>query len=327
MKRLLLLLALALPLTAAEPPLRDLLRDALYTEEVDRDPAKAAAHYEELLKRFDEQRPLAAAALFRLAEIRRGQDRKDEAVAFYQRLLREFPDSGKQAELAREHLAQLGGEMPAPGNAPDPEEAELARLREAVKNAPDVLTVPSTLKNAVAQGWPKVVAFLLDHGARPDGEIFADAARTGRLDLCRLLFQAKPLPQDAFQQAASMAIYKRRLEVLRLLLELGLDPNADFQGSIPVHDVVREGWAEGLDLLAKAGVDLDRPTSGPDGITPLHDAARRGSLDMVTQLLKLGAQPDPATEPSGTRPLHFALLADEADRLAIVKCLLAVCRT
>ncbi len=72
--RWLVLLFLLLPLTplrAEEQPLRDLLRDALYTEEVARDPEKAAQQYEQLLARHDAQKTFAAAALFRLAEVRR----------------------------------------------------------------------------------------------------------------------------------------------------------------------------------------------------------------------------------------------------------------
>ena len=55
---LLSLFALSLfgfPLHAEEAELRDLLRDALYTEEVTRDPAAAAKQYEDLLSRFAEQ--------------------------------------------------------------------------------------------------------------------------------------------------------------------------------------------------------------------------------------------------------------------------------
>jgi hypothetical protein len=44
-------LSCLLPLRAGETELRDLLRDALYTEEVARDPEKAAKQYEELLSR------------------------------------------------------------------------------------------------------------------------------------------------------------------------------------------------------------------------------------------------------------------------------------
>ena len=85
-----------------------LLRDSLYEEEATRDLTKAAAGYEALLAAWNEVRPTAAAALFRLAEVRRKQDRKEEAVGLYERLLREFPEMEVQGRMARENLAALG---------------------------------------------------------------------------------------------------------------------------------------------------------------------------------------------------------------------------
>ena len=77
---LLALLFSQVTVRAEEPTLRDLLRDALYTEEVTRDSEKAAKQYEDLLARHDAQKTFAASALFRLAEVRRKQDRKDDAI-------------------------------------------------------------------------------------------------------------------------------------------------------------------------------------------------------------------------------------------------------
>ncbi|HSP42085.1 MAG TPA: tetratricopeptide repeat protein, partial [Luteolibacter sp.] len=104
-------LSLLLPwsaLRADEPALSELLRDALYTEEVARDSEKAAKQYEELLARHDAQKTFAAAALFRLAEVRRKQDRKDDAIQLYQRLIAEFPYAETETKRAKENLAVLG---------------------------------------------------------------------------------------------------------------------------------------------------------------------------------------------------------------------------
>ena len=104
----LVLLSLLLPLSPLsaedEKELRELLRDALYTEEVTREPEAAAKQYQELLSRHDAQRAFAASALFRLAEVRRKQDRKDEAIALYQKLLARFPEAEAEGKLARENL-------------------------------------------------------------------------------------------------------------------------------------------------------------------------------------------------------------------------------
>ena len=98
--------------------LSTLLRDALFEEEATRDLTKAAAGYEALLAKWTEHRQLAASALFRLAEVRRKQDRKDDAIKLYQRLLTEFADVEPQAKLSRENLVGLGAKDPAPGTSP-----------------------------------------------------------------------------------------------------------------------------------------------------------------------------------------------------------------
>src|SRR5690606_34842229 len=103
------------PSFAAEPAVKDLLRDGLYAEEVTRDSEAAARQYDEIIRRYSEQRRHAATAIFRLAEIRREQGQKDEAIKLYQRLLAEFPDLADQSKLAAKHINELGGEPPAPG--------------------------------------------------------------------------------------------------------------------------------------------------------------------------------------------------------------------
>src|SRR5687768_2928078 len=150
MKPIAVLSALTLAASAAEtsePPLRDLLRDGLYAEEVANDPAAATRHYEQILARFEEQRPLAANALFRLAELYRKTERKDEAVALYQRVLAQFPDATPQAALARTRLTTLGIQASAaPQDSPstpepveDEETKEIRRLSDLAKTSPDLL--------------------------------------------------------------------------------------------------------------------------------------------------------------------------------------------
>ena len=138
---------------AEEPPLRELLRDGLFAEEVTRDPEAAAKQYEQLLARYSEQRDFAASALFRLAEVRRKQDRKEDAIQLYQRLLAEFPGAVNETKLARENLVALGGQaLQATQAASDPEAVELTRLKAAARSAPDLLLAPQTISQAASNG-------------------------------------------------------------------------------------------------------------------------------------------------------------------------------
>ena len=144
--------SLLLPVLTARadaPPLRDLLRDGLYAEEVTRDPEAAAKQYQQFLTRYAKERDFAAVALFRLAEVRRKQDRKEDAVKLYQQLLAEFP-TATATKLARENLIALGGEPLAketPEQLVDEESLELLRLQKLANSSPDLLRKFDLLKN------------------------------------------------------------------------------------------------------------------------------------------------------------------------------------
>ena len=64
----------------ASPSLEQLLQDALFAEEATQDLDQAAISYEKLLEAYRSQRQFAATALFRLAEVRRKQERPEEAA-------------------------------------------------------------------------------------------------------------------------------------------------------------------------------------------------------------------------------------------------------
>jgi hypothetical protein len=106
-------------------PLLLLLTTPLAAEEVSRAPAAAATKYEDLLARFRDQRALAATATFRLAEVRRKQDRKEQAIVLCQRLPAEFPDAGPGGKLARDRAPWLDAlqltALPAPSHGQRPD--------------------------------------------------------------------------------------------------------------------------------------------------------------------------------------------------------------
>jgi hypothetical protein len=66
---------------------------------------KAARAYERVIARFDRERPIAANAIFRLAECYRKLGRLEEANVQYARILREFPDENELVEHSRKFLA------------------------------------------------------------------------------------------------------------------------------------------------------------------------------------------------------------------------------
>ncbi len=246
--------------TDPDPDLRELLRDALYTEEVTRDPEAAAKQYQELIARHEEQRPFAANALFRLAEIRHRQDRKEEAATLYRRLLSVFPDAEPQAKLSRERLAGLGEVAPAAENSPPDEESkELQRLQQIAEASPDLLRKPEILVKTVMNGWVRPTAFLLERVSSPS------------------------LDASALEMAASLG----HLAIVKMVLARGLDPKGE-GAAVAILEAAEAGNLEIVKTLLAAGV-------GPDGklkdsrSTPLVVAARKGDLELARLLIEKGA--------------------------------------
>jgi ankyrin repeat protein len=334
----LVLLSLLLPLSPLsaedEKDLRELLRDALYTEEVTRDPEAAAKQYEALLSQHDTQRAFAASALFRLAEVRRKQNRKDEAITLYQKLLDRFPEAGTEAKLARENLASLGGAMPST-EAPvaDSDDGYIEHLRKIAASSPDRLK--ETFLKEISDGRPKVIEFLLSQGVDPKTpKALTIAAEMGNLAICKLLLRdGKPSPEEA-GRALSSAIQHDRSAVLSYLLEQGVDPNAPVSvtnGVVsPLIIAAQNNKVEAAKILIDRGADIDFmiqsegfPSPFAPFGAPLHNAVQEGSLTMFRLLLERGAKADLPTPKAGLTPLHLAASMSNPASETMVKELLA----
>lgn len=94
-------------LWAAESP-TELLQQGLLEEEANHNLEAAIQAYQSVLDQFEDQRRLGATAAFRLGECYRKLSRTNEAVAQYERILREFADQETLATLSRQNLAGLG---------------------------------------------------------------------------------------------------------------------------------------------------------------------------------------------------------------------------
>jgi ankyrin repeat protein len=85
-----------------------LLQQGLLEEQANRNLDAAITDYQALAQRFDQDRQLAATAVFRLGECYRAQGRTNEAGAQYQRILRDFSDQPTLVTLSREDLVGMG---------------------------------------------------------------------------------------------------------------------------------------------------------------------------------------------------------------------------
>lgn len=156
---------------------KDLLRDGLFEEEANGDFKKAAAAYEELIKRYDQERRYAGTALLRLAEIARKTGDKERARELYARVTREFSDHKGLVAKAREHLPAGGARVGSPVNermrpgipARTQEETdELTRLYKLRDQSPDRLDGVDKegmfpIHRAAQNGWVESLELLLHH--------------------------------------------------------------------------------------------------------------------------------------------------------------------
>ncbi len=295
------------PAAAPAPELSAMLQQALMEEETTRDLEKAAAGYDALLTKWTEQRRIAAAALFRLAEVRRKQNRSTDAIPLYQRLLREFPDMEPHARLSRENLTALGakpapvetpGAVPSPASPGQPtlsdeEEAALARVQKIAVESPDLLGLWH-LQEACRKGHLSVLKFLHGKGVRDNGEGLFQVAAAGQLQLCAELLAQKPKP-DLIGAAMFKAVEGRRTAVLKLLLETGTPPR-----TVLLSRAIQLSQPVMVDLLLEHKIPVNDSGSVT---TPLFAAAGAGDPVLVERLLKLGANPrEGGTAPASSGP-------------------------
>src|SRR5437764_4104060 len=103
-----------LPDARATTNLSAALQQALFEEEANHNLTGAIQSYQSLITQFDQDRKLAATAVFRLGECYRKQGNTNDAIAQYERVIRDFSDQSTLLNLSRQNLAALGIAPPSP---------------------------------------------------------------------------------------------------------------------------------------------------------------------------------------------------------------------
>src|SRR2546422_3609061 len=323
---LVVLLSASVRLAGAADNPNEALQKGLLEEEANHNLDAAIQAYQTVINQFDDQRKIAATAVFRLGECYRKQGKTNEAVAQYQRVGRDFTDQdalvklsaqnlsalGTSASSFQQHLQQIWGQ-----SGLDEEAKEIQRYRDLAQNSPDLLNAFSggitPLHNAVRKGQLAVATYLLEHGAdvnSKDGQAFTPLHVTTQLG---------------------------HKELVELLLHHKADVNAKSpQGVTPLHLAARKGFLVIADVLLTQGADPNAETTAPSlepvppgqpqfqtqvddtGATPLHYAAEHGYLAVVKLLLEHKADVN-AKARTGRTPLFAAA---DFNRLEVVKLLL-----
>ncbi len=336
----------------AQQNLTNNLRNGLYEEEANHNLPVAIQNYQALITRFDEERKLAATAVFRLAECYRKLGQTNEANAQYQRVAREFFDQTNLAELSRVYLGLTNAPGAAPsgaGGAPldivadgrtyhpasEEEAKELRHIITLTKDSPDLVNgLPSddvnnpvsALQLAAVEGQIAVAQYLLAHGASVDGASergqtstpLALAAGSGHKTMVELLLShhasvnAHPHGSSPPLHGAAKRGYNSVIEVL---LAHGAEVNAkDSRGDTALHLAV--GHNATVELLLARGADPNIKNLS-DG-SPLMAAAGQNQIESVKLLLQRHADPN-AVDEHGETALHYV----KGGRADIVELLLA----
>src|SRR5438552_12121690 len=105
------------------------LQKGLVEEEANHDLKAAIQAYQSVIKQFDEQRKVAATAVFRLGECYRKQGKTNEASAEYRRIIQEFADQPALIRLSQQNLFALGVANLAANKTSEPAPATIAEAQ------------------------------------------------------------------------------------------------------------------------------------------------------------------------------------------------------
>ena len=157
------------------------------------------------------------------------------------------------------------------------------------------------LKSACDGGLVDMVRWLLSHGADVNAQDIKfwsplhRAANNGDLEITRMLLQHNP---DINPQTQLGHCPLHSLDIMQLLLDHGVDPNArDYGGSTPLQIsswwgkqgyLTSEETVEGTRLLLKYGADIHAEDN--EGRTPLQLALAHGRDEMAKVLCEHGAK-------------------------------------
>jgi len=317
---------LAHTLPAAET-LSETLQKGLFEEEANHNLDAAIKAYQSVLSQTDEQRKLAATAVFRLGECYRKLGRTNDATAQYERILREFSDQTTLADLSGQNLAALGvTKTVRPQGISRPARLEQKRLLEEeikldeqeLQRTTELFKQAIVPQSAIAQVQRRLLELRrqlagLDlaqesnaEGSEETGQASTDEEQKELQRIKAIIKDSPDLINARNQQGTRLHIAAQagQLTVAQFLLANGAEVDAlDSENRSPLHRAALYGHKSLVELLLanKASVDGKFTASS----TPLHLAAANGHKLVAAVLLAHGANVNARTG-IGWTPLHEA---------------------
>lgn len=291
-----LLLVATLRLPAATNDLTTRLQQGLFDEEANRDLNAAIADYQGLAAQFDQDRQVAATAIYRLGECYRKLGQTNDAVAQYQRLIREFADQKDLVTLSQQNLTGLGTDsrpnfaqrlQAIIARAPAGANAEPARQTQMQLLTEEIQVVAQQLASAQAQVQ---IGKLPADGTLPFQQKLLELKR--QLAALEAGQTMQPLADSAPTTDEESQEIIRIQQMIQNSPDLINTPNGVLGNRhTPLSRAAVNGWLKVATYLLDHGADVNAGAS--TGTTALSAAAGAGNRAMVALLLSRGAEVNP----------------------------------
>ena len=312
----------------AAEDLSQTLQIGLLEEEAHQNLPAAIEAYQKVLKLHENQRQLAATALFRLGECHRKLSQTNDAVAQYERLLREYPDQTVLVNLSRQNLAGLGASIEADAIPPMSQRARAEQIRLLEEELALVDTELATATRMVDNGVQPVLSLIPIQrrrlGLQRQLAMLQDASRATvvstdeeqqEVQRIQTLIRDSPdlinAKDKTFKTPLHYAVEKGQLIVVRFLLDNGAQVNTtSHRQETPLHQATMYGHNAMAKLLLARGADV--AAKDAYGRTALHHAADKGYQTLCETLMEAGAQVN-GTDNHNSTSLHLAVSAGWVD--------------
>lgn len=266
--------------------LTSLLQQGLFEEQANRNLDAAIADYQSLATQFDQDRKIAATAIFRLGECYRAQGKTNEAATKYQRILQDFSDQTRLVALSRQNLAGMGMQAGPAVSAARQRQIEL-------------------LENQIALAQTNLaeVQKRFQLGTATQSEVTAAEQQAVQLQIT--LAGLNATPATALNPASPAgSVEDQEIQRIQEMIQNSPDLiNApDSNGQTPLRKAVVNGWFKVATFLLDRGVDVNA-----SGGAALIDATKAGNRAMVEFLLTHGANINENRGGQAPTPLFVAV--------------------
>lgn len=316
------------------------LQRGLFEEEANRNLDTAIAAYQSVVTQFDQDRKLAATAVFRLGECYRKLGRTNEAVVQYERILREFLDQQTLATFSRQDLGALGA-APAGAAAAGSGAAAAGMVSEEARRLAAQLAGIEKLKNDPEQRARAVLALFPDETLKkmllnlPDLQAQESKLRDSKKTAWKEQYEELGRYSTAFSPAGFepqahsnnllwdaqwelrkqnswiaqgvdfiLGLQKARLQVLQSAAGAAASGENATSASAAAEPASEQREIQRVQTLLAESPDLIN-APGKNGETLLQAAAGKGQLEVCQFLLDHGAAVN-SNQPRAISPLHYA---------------------